>query len=76
VVVTNDEGATLRAPFARYDRKANKVFAWGGVSFKDPRRNLQFRGKTLTANVKLHAASLTGVAGSGDMRLFEDKTLF
>ncbi|HVF09674.1 MAG TPA: LPS export ABC transporter periplasmic protein LptC [Abditibacteriaceae bacterium] len=76
VVVTNDEGATLRAPLVRYDKKTGKVFAAGGVWFSDPRRGMRQHGKTLIANLKLREATMTQVTGSGNMQLFEGKKLF
>jgi lipopolysaccharide assembly outer membrane protein LptD (OstA) len=75
VIVTNNDGATLRAPLVRYEKKTNKVFATGGVSYNDPQRKTQLRGKTLIANLKLHKASLTGASASSEMQLF-DKKLF
>jgi lipopolysaccharide assembly outer membrane protein LptD (OstA) len=76
VVVTSDQGVTVRAPVVRYDKAAAKVFASGGVTFRDPQRGLQQHGKTLVADLKLKQATLTDVTGSGDMRLFKDKKLF
>jgi LPS export ABC transporter protein LptC len=76
VVVTSDEGATLRAPLVRYERKTNKVFASGGVRFSDPKRGMQLRGKTLVANLKLRGASLSEGTGSGNVELFNDMEVF
>jgi lipopolysaccharide assembly outer membrane protein LptD (OstA) len=76
VVVTNDEGATIRAPQARYDRAAQKVYATGDVYLQDPKRGLRQRGRKLVADLKLHQITLTEVSGSGKMDVFKDKKLF
>ena len=76
VVVTNAEGATVRAPTVRYDRKAQKVFASGMVYLQDPKRGLRQSGRALVADLKLGQVTLTDVNGSGKMDVFKDKKLF
>lgn len=76
VLVTSAEGATLRAPIARYSRKTGKITASGGVLFRDPKRGLEQRGDSLVADLNLKEAVLTNVKGSGSQRLFEGKGLF
>lgn len=76
VVVTNTDGATVRAPTVRYDRKAQKVFASGNVSLHDPKRGLRQSGRALVADLQLKKATLTDVTGSGKMDVFKDKKLF
>ena len=76
VVVTNTDGATVRAPTVRYDRKAQKVFASGNVSLQDPKRGLRQSGRALVADLQLNKVTLTNVTGSGKMDVFKDKKLF
>jgi lipopolysaccharide assembly outer membrane protein LptD (OstA) len=76
VVVSNDEGATIRSASARYDRQAQKVFASGQVFFSDPKRGLKQRGTGLVADLDLEKATLTGVSGSGKMEVFDNKKIF
>jgi lipopolysaccharide assembly outer membrane protein LptD (OstA) len=75
VVVTSDDGITARAPVVRYDRKAAKVYASGGVTVIDPQRGQQ-RGRTLVADLKLNNAVLTEVSGTFSEKLFKDRKLF
>jgi lipopolysaccharide assembly outer membrane protein LptD (OstA) len=76
VVVTSDKGATVRAPLVRYDRAAAKVYASGGVTFRDPQSGMEQRGKTLVADLNLQQATMTDVSGSGRTNLLQDKKLF
>jgi len=76
VVVTNLDGATVRAPVVRYDRRAQKVFASGNVSLQDPKRGLKQNGRSLVADLQLKQVTLTDVTGSGKMDVFKDKKIF
>jgi len=76
VVVTRDDGSTVRAPKVRYDKGAQKIWATGGVSYADPKRGLRQTGKTLVADLKLQQATLTDVEGSGRMNMLSNKKLF
>ena len=75
VVVKHPSGASLRAPKARYDKAANKVWAEGGVEFHDAGGGV-LRGKTLVANLQLKRAQMSGVEGNVSVKTFEDKDLF
>jgi lipopolysaccharide assembly outer membrane protein LptD (OstA) len=75
VVVTSDDGVTARAPVVRYDKKAAKVYASGGVTVVDPKHGQQ-RGRTLVADLKLNNAVLTEVSGTFSEKLFKDRKLF
>ena len=76
VTVRNSDGTTISAPQARYDRDKNEVYAWGGVTLRDPAHNLTQHGKTLTADLNLKKAVLTDVSGSGKMNVLQGKKLF
>ncbi len=76
VVVTNQEGVTVRSATARYDRDAQKVFAPGAVTLNDPKRGIKQTGRGLVADLRLKEVTLTGVSGSGKMDVFKDKKLF
>lgn len=76
VSVRNSEGITVSAPQARYDRDKNEVYAWGGVTLRDPAHDLTQHGKTLTADLNLKKAVLTDVSGSGKMNVLQGKKLF
>lgn len=76
VSVRNSAGTTISAPQARYDRDKNEVYAWGGVTLRDPAHKLTQHGKTLTADLNLKKAVLTDVSGSGKINVLEGKKLF
>ena len=76
VVVTNQDGVTIRSKTARYDREAQKVFAPGQVTLNDPKRGIKQTGHGLVADLRLKEATLTGVSGSGKMDVFKDKKIF
>lgn len=63
VLITSDEGATIKAPGARYDRDAQTVTATGNVTFNDPRRGIAQQGRTLVYDLKTKTATLTDVSG-------------
>jgi lipopolysaccharide assembly outer membrane protein LptD (OstA) len=74
VVVVAADGATLRAPTARYDRKADKIYASGGVSFKDPQQS--FRVRALTYDLRTGTVSTEGGSGTVRSDVIKDKKLF
>jgi len=76
VTVRNSGGTSVNAPQARYDRGKNQVYAWGGVTLRDPAHHLTQHGKTLTADMNLKQAVLTEVSGSGKMNVLQGKKLF
>jgi lipopolysaccharide assembly outer membrane protein LptD (OstA) len=76
VTVRNSGGTSVSAPQARYDRGKNQVYAWGGVTLRDPAHHLTQHGKTLTADLNLKQAVLTEVSGSGKMNVLQGKKLF
>jgi lipopolysaccharide assembly outer membrane protein LptD (OstA) len=75
VMVRHSNGATLRAPRARYDKAARKVWAEGGIQFNEPGGGVS-RGKTLVANLNLKQAKITGFEGSINVKTFQGKDLF
>jgi lipopolysaccharide assembly outer membrane protein LptD (OstA) len=76
VTITNSDGATARAPRARYSQRDGKIYAEGGATFKDPRRGLELHGKTLVYDIKSQQANMNGVSGSGKMDVLDGKKLF
>jgi len=76
VTLRNSDGTTVSAPQARYDRKKNEVYAWGGVTLRDAEHHLTQKGKTLTADLNLKQAVLTEVSGSGKINILPGKKLF
>ncbi len=68
-------GVTATAPKATYNRKSETVVASGGVLYHDPKRGT-INGKTLTANLKLESAQMTGVQGQSSVSFFDGKSLF
>lgn len=76
VLVQSDDGQTIRAPSARYERASNKVYASGGVTFNDPKHGQTARGQTLVYDVKKREAYLTNATGSTSVGLLKDKKLF
>jgi lipopolysaccharide assembly outer membrane protein LptD (OstA) len=75
VTVTSTEGMTVRAPVVRYDKKAEKIYASGGVTVVDRKRGQQ-RGQTLVADLRTEKAVLTDVSGTFNEKLFKDSKLF
>ncbi len=75
VVLTSDDGVTARAPLARYDKAAGKIYASGGVQLDDPQRGRQ-RGRVMVADLNLQKATLTHVTGSFSDKLFKNRKLF
>ncbi|HEY0075889.1 MAG TPA: LPS export ABC transporter periplasmic protein LptC [Abditibacteriaceae bacterium] len=75
VQVKHANGATLQAPSARYDKASNKVFASGGVVYKDGRGSVM-RGQSLVANLNLEQAEITNVKGTISMPALKGKELF
>jgi lipopolysaccharide assembly outer membrane protein LptD (OstA) len=80
VELRSADGATVRAPQLRYDKRQDKVFGQGGVSYTDPARGLNLKGKTLVVShvtdPKRREAVLTAVQGSGNKNSLEDLKLF
>lgn len=73
VKVVSDDGKTLTAPTVRYDKKAAKVYATGGVVFIDSKLGWRQEGKTLVADLELEQATLTSVKGQGNLDILKDK---
>jgi hypothetical protein len=59
----------------RYDKKAEKIYASGGVTVVD-RKHGQQRGQTLVADLRTERAVLTDVSGTFNEKLFKDSKLF
>lgn len=68
-------GATATAPVATYNRATEKVVASGGVTYRDPKRG-ELKGKTLTADLRLQSAQMTGVEAQSSGDMFDGKSLF
>ncbi|MDQ3812847.1 MAG: LptA/OstA family protein, partial [Armatimonadota bacterium] len=51
VKLVSDTGTTLRASSMRYDEKAGKVYASGGVTAYEPKRGIRQQSKTLEAKL-------------------------
>ena len=75
VVVVTEDGATVRAPVARYDKKTDKIYASGGVTYRDA-QNQTLQGKTLVYDRKLKKADLTELRATGNINLSKGKKLF
>lgn len=64
------DGAIVRAPNLRYEKRLDKAYGSGGVSFVDPARGLRGRGKTIVVNQvsdpKRREAVITDVKASGN----------
>ena len=75
VTLKSASGATATAPVATYNRQSEKVTASGGVVYRDPARG-ELKGKTLSANLRLQSAVMTGVQGQSSVDLFDGKNLF
>lgn len=67
VIVRHSSGATLHAPSARYSKDAKRVWATGGIVFKDAQGSL-LRGKDMVANLDLENAQITGMEGTINLR--------
>ena len=77
VQIQSASGATATAPLATYNRTTQKVVASGGVTYNDPRRGgLKGKGETLTADLRLQNARMTGFRGESSGDLFDGKSLF
>jgi lipopolysaccharide assembly outer membrane protein LptD (OstA) len=74
------DGATVRAPTLRFDRRADKVYGSGGVTYSDPSRGLRGKGKTLVVShvtdAKRREAVLTETEGSSQSKSLNDLKLF
>ena len=75
VNIKSASGATATAPVATYNRATQKVVASGGVFYRDPKRG-ELKGKTLTADLRLQSASMTGVKATSSGDLFDGKSIF
>ena len=75
VIVKHSNGATLQAPNGRYAKNENKVFANGGIVYKDAQGSVM-KGKSLVANLKLQQAQISGLEGKVNLRALEGKNLF
>lgn len=75
VVLTSDDGVTARAPLARYDKAAGKIYASGGVQLDDPKWGRQ-RGRVMVADLNLKKVTLTPVTGSFSDKLLKNSKLF
>ena len=75
VVVTHPNGTSLRAPRARYDKAADKVWADGGIEFHDAGGGV-LHGKTLVADLNLKKARISGVEGTVSVKTLQGKDLF
>jgi lipopolysaccharide assembly outer membrane protein LptD (OstA) len=75
VTLRSDDGVVAKAPAARYDRVAGKIYASGGVTISDPERGEQ-HGRTLVADLNLKQATLTEVRGNFSEKLFKNRKLF
>lgn len=75
VQIKHANGATLQAPSARYDKASNKVFASGGVVYKDVKGSIA-QGQSLVANLKLQQAQILGVKAKINIDSFKGRDLF
>ncbi len=75
VLVKHKNGASLQAPTARYNKTTNKVFASGGIVYKDAQGSVA-RGESLVANLKLQQAQIDGFNAKINLRGLEGKDLF
>lgn len=75
VNIKSASGATATAPVATYNKATQKVVASGGVTYRDPKRG-ELKGKTLTADLRLQSASMTGVKAQSSGDIFDGKSLF
>ena len=68
-------GTTVRAPHAIYERASGKITATGGVSLLDPVRHLSQTGSSLVADVALKEVTIADVKGRGPMNELSGKGL-
>lgn len=75
VLIKHKSGASLQAPSARYDKASNKVFATGGIVYRDARGSVM-RGQALVANLDMKHAEITNVKGTINIPAPRGKELF
>lgn len=75
VLVRHSNGASLQAPSARYTKKENRVFASGGIVYKDANGSV-LHGQSLVADLNLKQAQISGLEGKVNLRSVEGKSLF
>ena len=68
-------GTTATAPQAIYNRATKTVVASGGVVYRDPQRG-KLNMKTLTTDLKLQNAQMSGVKAQSNGDLFDGKSIF
>ena len=77
VVATSADGTVINAPEARYDRAANKIYASGGVTIRDPKYGKQSASKAVAllgeGNRPTKITMSGGVKGTLKGELFKNK---
>ncbi len=76
VVLRAQNGTTVRAPHAIYERSSGKITATGGVTLIDPVRHLSQTGDSLVADLSLKEVTISNVHGQGQTNVITGKGLF
>ena len=76
VVLRAQNGTTVRAPEAIYERATGKITATGGVSLVDPVRHLSQTGSSLVADLAMKEVTISDVNGRGRTDVLSGKGLF